>query len=322
MDRSHSILLKSNQTIWFSLGILQVYSPSQKTISHLLSNKYIAETIFSLPSVDDSNLMQSAATSLEPHHGSSNDSSSLAPDDANFTKDGNDHLSTWLLQQVDESKNGATTRQQRYQERSFSRTVWLSWVTAMTFFLPIKWLAGSRNGSLQPVEKIQAFREKMAWVNQTVLFYLLVVLCFLVYPSSGCSTVTVEVLVSQGLVSASQQLLNNSVLCQLSTFINFVAGLAMFLIVFLAILSGIHSTLKLSYIYKQDPSILDAPLVMHIPCYSEGAKDLLKTINSCSETDFDDSKKLLFVVCDGIVTGKGNEKSTAGIIYIVASCGC
>lgn len=264
--------------------------------------------------------MQSTATSLEPHHGSSNDSSSsLAPDAANYIKDGNDHLSTWLLQQVDDS---ASMRQQRYQDLSFSRTCWLCWVTAMTFFLPIKWLAGSRNGSLQPVEKIQAFREKMAWVNQTILFYLLVVLCFLVYPSSGCSTVTVEVLVSQGLVSASQQLLNNSLLCQLSTFINFVAGLAMFLIVFLAILSGIHSTLKLSYIYKQDPSVLDAPLVMHIPCYSEGAKDLLKTINSCSETDFEDSKKLLFVVCDGIVTGKGNEKSTAGIIYRVASSSC
>lgn len=50
--------------------------------------------------------------------------------------------------------------------------------------------------------------------------------------------------------------------------------------------------------------------VLLVTCYSEGEAGLRTTLDSLTETSYDDSQKLLFVIADGIVTGAGNEKST------------
>ena len=250
----------------------------------------------------ETHALESAATSIAETQVDSNATKSVE------NKEG---WETWIYtnDRTDRNRHGQPLSSQE-PSNTYGRLVWLAWVKFMTFFLPISLLL---KGDTNP-GRILAFKEKMTWVHQTVLFYALVIFGFLIYPSTVCSTITLEVLLSEGIVSASSKLLKNSLLCQIFTFVNFASGLTMFLIVFLAILSGIHSTLKLSYVYKKDPSLNDVPLVMHIPCYSEGIDDLLKTINSCSESDFDDQKKLLFVVCDGIVTGKGNAKPTSDIL--------
>ena len=50
--------------------------------------------------------------------------------------------------------------------------------------------------------------------------------------------------------------------------------------------------------------------ILLVTCYSEDEAGLRCTLDSLTETDYDDSQKLLFVIADGIITGSGNEMST------------
>ncbi|KAI9323430.1 chitin synthase-domain-containing protein [Dichotomocladium elegans] len=47
-----------------------------------------------------------------------------------------------------------------------------------------------------------------------------------------------------------------------------------------------------------------------VTCYSEGVEGIRTTLDSLATSDYPNSHKLLFVICDGIVTGHGNTKST------------
>lgn len=47
-----------------------------------------------------------------------------------------------------------------------------------------------------------------------------------------------------------------------------------------------------------------------VTCYSEGEESLRTTLDSISATTYADSRKLLFVVADGMVTGAGEKRST------------
>ncbi|WVN90063.1 chitin synthase 1 [Cryptococcus depauperatus CBS 7841] len=50
-----------------------------------------------------------------------------------------------------------------------------------------------------------------------------------------------------------------------------------------------------------------------ITCYSEGEDSIRGTLESISSTNYSDSRKLLWVVCDGMITGQGEKKSTPDI---------
>ena len=50
-----------------------------------------------------------------------------------------------------------------------------------------------------------------------------------------------------------------------------------------------------------------------VTCYSEDADGIRTTIDSIATTDYPNSHKLVVVVCDGMITGAGNEKSTPDI---------
>lgn len=50
-----------------------------------------------------------------------------------------------------------------------------------------------------------------------------------------------------------------------------------------------------------------------VTCYSEGEDSLRTTLDSISLTDYADSRKLLFVVADGMITGAGEKRSTPDI---------
>ncbi|KAJ1556270.1 hypothetical protein HK405_003659 [Cladochytrium tenue] len=58
----------------------------------------------------------------------------------------------------------------------------------------------------------------------------------------------------------------------------------------------------------------DLHTVILVTCYSEGETSMRNTLESLVSTDYHDEKKLLFVVCDGVITGKGNEMSTPDIV--------
>ncbi len=51
-------------------------------------------------------------------------------------------------------------------------------------------------------------------------------------------------------------------------------------------------------------------LIVMVPCYNEGDKELRKTIDSVMDTTYPVDNKVLLVIADGIVTGKGEKMST------------
>ncbi len=72
-------------------------------------------------------------------------------------------------------------------------------------------------------------------------------------------------------------------------------------------------------VLKQPPvdwEPFDYPLI-HImclvTCYSEGEREIRTTLDSVATTDYPNSHKLLIVICDGLITGAGNSKSTPDI---------
>ncbi|KAG0079828.1 hypothetical protein BGZ93_009190 [Podila epicladia] len=59
--------------------------------------------------------------------------------------------------------------------------------------------------------------------------------------------------------------------------------------------------------------VQDLHTVLLVTCYSEGESSLRTTIESLAATEYPDNKKLLFIICDGIITGSGNDRSTPEI---------
>jgi chitin synthase len=53
--------------------------------------------------------------------------------------------------------------------------------------------------------------------------------------------------------------------------------------------------------------------VLLVTCYSEGEDGIKLTCESMAKTEYPDERKLLFLICDGVITGSGNDKSTPDI---------
>ncbi|KNE73155.1 hypothetical protein AMAG_17354 [Allomyces macrogynus ATCC 38327] len=65
---------------------------------------------------------------------------------------------------------------------------------------------------------------------------------------------------------------------------------------------------------KRRPEDIDRFVIMQVPCYSESTESLKKTIDSLSLTSYNDTRKLLFIVADGMVKGSGNDKPTPDLV--------
>ncbi|KAJ3158445.1 hypothetical protein HDU86_002914 [Geranomyces michiganensis] len=59
---------------------------------------------------------------------------------------------------------------------------------------------------------------------------------------------------------------------------------------------------------------LDLYTILLVTCYSEGEASLRTTIESLASTEYPAARKLLFIIADGVVTGKGNAKSTPDLL--------
>ncbi|KAI0337964.1 glycosyltransferase family 2 protein [Trametopsis cervina] len=65
---------------------------------------------------------------------------------------------------------------------------------------------------------------------------------------------------------------------------------------------------------KRNPEMLDKFVICQVPCYTEGEESLRRTIDSLSALNYDDKRKLLFMVCDGNIIGTGNDRTTPRIV--------
>lgn len=81
---------------------------------------------------------------------------------------------------------------------------------------------------------------------------------------------------------------------------------------FLTECSAVLAALQLSP--KRNPELQDKFVICQVPCYTEGEDSLRRTIDSLSALRYDDKRKLLFIICDGLIIGSGNEKPTSRIV--------
>jgi chitin synthase len=57
---------------------------------------------------------------------------------------------------------------------------------------------------------------------------------------------------------------------------------------------------------KRNPARQDKYVICQVPAYTEGEDQLRKALDSLTFLNYDDKRKLLFVICDGTITGAGN----------------
>ncbi|EQK97528.1 class V chitin synthase [Ophiocordyceps sinensis CO18] len=65
---------------------------------------------------------------------------------------------------------------------------------------------------------------------------------------------------------------------------------------------------------KNVPENLDKFVLCQIPAYTEDEDSLRRAIDSAARMRYDDKRKLLVVVCDGMIIGQGNDRPTPRIV--------
>ena len=87
-----------------------------------------------------------------------------------------------------------------------------------------------------------------------------------------------------------------------------------FLLAFVAVIMVAQMLCSLMYVAKgtrtyTDEDTQDQVIIM-VPCYNEGGKELIKTIDSVLATTYPEENKVIFIIADGVVTGQGQDLST------------
>lgn len=65
---------------------------------------------------------------------------------------------------------------------------------------------------------------------------------------------------------------------------------------------------------KRQPELQDKFVLCQVPCYTEGEESLRRTIDSLAALNYDDKRKLIFIICDGNIIGSGNDRTTPRIV--------
>lgn len=65
---------------------------------------------------------------------------------------------------------------------------------------------------------------------------------------------------------------------------------------------------------KNVPENLDKFVICQVPAYTEDEESLRRAIDSAARMKYDDKRKLLVVVCDGMIIGQGNDRPTPRIV--------
>lgn len=70
----------------------------------------------------------------------------------------------------------------------------------------------------------------------------------------------------------------------------------------------------LQFGHKNVPEKLDKFIICQIPAYTEDEESLRRAIDSAARMQYDDKRKLLMIICDGMIIGQGNDKPTPRIV--------
>lgn len=65
---------------------------------------------------------------------------------------------------------------------------------------------------------------------------------------------------------------------------------------------------------KNMPENLDKFVICQVPAYTEDEDSLRRAIDSAARMKYDDKRKLLVIICDGMIIGQGNDRPTPRIV--------
>ncbi|KAF9089188.1 hypothetical protein BGX23_006868 [Mortierella sp. AD031] len=99
--------------------------------------------------------------------------------------------------------------------------------------------------------------------------------------------------------------------CQFGNWILLGASILMGGVVLIKFLAALQLT------SKREPIDYDKFVICQVPCYTEGEESLQKTLRSLAALEYDDKRKLLLVIADGMIVGSGNELPTPKIVLDV-----
>ncbi|KAK1635298.1 chitin synthase [Colletotrichum phormii] len=100
----------------------------------------------------------------------------------------------------------------------------------------------------------------------------------------------------------------NSVRCQFAEYLVLVISIILCAII------GFKFLAALQFSGKNVPENLDKFVMCQIPAYTEDEDALRRAIDSVARMHYDDKRKLLVVICDGMIIGQGNDKPTPRIV--------
>ncbi|KAI9474175.1 MAG: chitin synthase-domain-containing protein [Benjaminiella poitrasii] len=100
----------------------------------------------------------------------------------------------------------------------------------------------------------------------------------------------------------------NSTACQFSTYFLLVVTVCLCIVVLFKFLAAVR------FKSARMPVELDKFVICQVTCYTEDEESLRKTIDSLATLRYDDKRKLLVVICDGMIVGSGNDRPTPRIV--------
>ncbi len=100
----------------------------------------------------------------------------------------------------------------------------------------------------------------------------------------------------------------NSVKCQVADY------LVLAVTILLCSVIGFKFLAALQFGSKNMPENLDKFVMCQIPAYTEDEDSLRRAIDSAARMHYDDKRKLLVIICDGMIIGQGNDRPTPRIV--------
>lgn len=100
----------------------------------------------------------------------------------------------------------------------------------------------------------------------------------------------------------------NSVKCQFADYLILAVSILLCCII------GVKFFAAMQFGGNGIPENLDKFIICQIPAYTEDEDSLRRAIDSAARMKYDDKRKLLAIICDGMIIGQGNDKPTPRIV--------
>jgi chitin synthase len=99
-----------------------------------------------------------------------------------------------------------------------------------------------------------------------------------------------------------------SVRCQINNYILLAFTIILCTVILVKFLAA------LQFGSKRRPSPQDKFVICQVPAYTEGEDSLRKALDSLTALQYDNKRKLICVICDGMIVGGGNDRPTPKIV--------